>query len=139
MAGFAKPGSNVDIMFVERTTTGKARAAIILKNMLVLAINMTNTLDEKTGPAIPQVESVSLAVNDKQATRLAFADEKGKVKLLLTGTSNEEAAKKVNDGEIEWVDDPFDHSTPPAKVTSPVAPPRRRRWKRWSWPRSPCR
>src|SRR5262245_26264799 len=85
VAGFAKPGSRVDIMDVERTTAGKVRAAIILKYMLVVAVNTINVLDEKTGAAIPQVESVTLAVNKEQAKRLAFADEKGKVKLLLTG------------------------------------------------------
>ena len=123
VAGFAKPGSRVDIMYVERTTTGKARAAIILKNMLILAVGMINTLDEKTGAAIPQVESVTLAVNKKQAMRLAFADEKGKVKLLLTGTPNSEAAKAFNEGEVEWVTDPFDHTAPPPKAvaTAPVS------------------
>src|SRR5262245_699678 len=81
VAGFAKPAAKVDIMYVERTSTGKVRAAIILKNMLILALNTINVLDEKTGAAIPQVESVTLAVNKKQAMKLAFADEKGKVKL----------------------------------------------------------
>jgi Flp pilus assembly protein CpaB len=122
VGGFVKPGARVDVMYVERTSTGKARAAIILKNMLVLAVNTINTLDEKTGAAITQVESVSLAVNEKQATRLAFADEKGKVKFLLTGVANEEAAKKLNEGEVEWVDDPFDHSKRAETVAKTATP-----------------
>ncbi len=114
--GFAKPGSRVDIMYMEKTTAGKARAAIILKHMLVLAVNIINENNEKTGPAIPQVESVTLAVNKNQATRLVFAQEKGTITLLLTGTSTEEAAKKVNEGAIGWVTDPFDTSVPPPKA-----------------------
>jgi Flp pilus assembly protein CpaB len=118
VAGFAKPGSRVDIMYVEKTQTGKARAAIILKNMLILAVGMINVLDEKTGAAIPQVESVTLAVTKKQAMRLNFADEKGKVKLMLTGATKEEEAKKINDGDVEWITDPFDHSAPPPKAVA---------------------
>ncbi len=124
VAGFAKPGSRVDIMYVERGTTGKARAALILKYMLILAVNRINVLNEKTGAAIAQVESVTLAVNKKQATRLGFANERGTLKLLLTGTHDEEEAKKVNEGAIEWIDDPFDTSKPPPKVVAkaPEAP-----------------
>ena len=84
VAGFVKPGDRVDIMYVERMGTGKTRSAILLRKMLVLAVNTTNTLDEKTGAAIQQVESATLAVNDRQGHLLALADEKGKLKLLLT-------------------------------------------------------
>jgi Flp pilus assembly protein CpaB len=122
VGGFAKPGSRVDIMYVERTTTGKARAAIILKHMLILAVNMVNVLDEKTGAAIPQVESVTLAVNKNQATRLAFAEERGRVKLLLTGTTDEEAAKEVNEGEIQWISNPFDSAAPPPPKVATTPP-----------------
>src|SRR5438105_12123235 len=49
VAGFVKPGNKVDILFVERQQgTGKIRSAIILRQMLVLAVNMHNTVDEKT-------------------------------------------------------------------------------------------
>jgi hypothetical protein len=86
--------------------------------MLILAVGMINVLDEKTGAAIPQVESVTLAVTKKQAMRLNFADEKGKVKLMLTGATKEEEAKKINDGDVEWITDPFDHSAPPPKAVA---------------------
>jgi pilus assembly protein CpaB len=118
--GFAKPGAKVDIMYIERNTTGKPRAAIILRDMLILAINMVDTLNEKTGRAIPQVESVSLAVTDKQATLVALADERGKIKLVLRGTSKDDIAKNTND-RIEWVDDPFaDASAPTVAPPSPM-------------------
>jgi Flp pilus assembly protein CpaB len=120
VAGFAKPGSRVDVMYVERTNSGKVRAAIILKYMLVVAVNTINVLDEKTGAAIPQVESVTLAVNKEQAKRLTFAAEKGKVSLLLTGAKNEEEAKKFNEDPINFVDDPFDTTRPPPVVSAPT-------------------
>jgi len=119
--GFVKPGANVDILFVEKLNSGKARAAIILRHMMVLAVNMVHTLDEKTGAAIPQIESISLAVNDKQATLVALADERGKLKLLLKDQTRTEVEKKLDDGEIHWVEDPFDAKAPVAPVAA-VAP-----------------
>jgi pilus assembly protein CpaB len=112
VAGFVRPGSKVDVMYVERTPSGKARAAIILKDMLVLAVNMTDRIRDNQGPAIPQVESVSLAVTDRQATMLALAEDKGKLKLVLRGNdkkSNTTIAKTAAGvNEIEWFDDEFD-------------------------------
>lgn len=117
VAGFVKPGDKVDLMYVQRQNNGKTRAGIILKNMLVLAVNMVNTTDEKTGAAIPQVESATLAVNDGQARMIALADESGKLKLMLRDKSKS-GDKQLADGEIEWLDDPFE-----AKAAAPVAPP----------------
>lgn len=122
VGGFAKPGAKVDIMYIERTGTGKPRAAIILRDMLVLAINMTDTLNEKTGRAIAQVESVSLAVTDKQATLVALADERGKIKLVLRGTTTDDIAKSAGD-RIEWVEDPFSESSAPLSPTIVPPPP----------------
>jgi pilus assembly protein CpaB len=118
VAGFAKPGAKVDIMFVEKLGTGKTRAAIILKDMLVLALNQTNTVDEKTGAAVMQVESVSLAVKDSQARLIALADERGKIKLVLRNRDRGEIVKEMKEGEIEWLEDPFvEKSVPEAPVT----------------------
>jgi Flp pilus assembly protein CpaB len=117
VAGFVKPGDRVDIMYVERMTgTGKTRSAILLRRMLLLAVNMTNQTDEKTGAAIPQVESVTLAVSEKQGNLLALADEKGKLKLMLTATGAADTTRDPKENEIEWMDDPFE-----IKPTSVVA------------------
>jgi hypothetical protein len=43
---------------------------------------MQNTVDEKTGAAIPQVESVTLAVTDQQAHLLTLADERGRLLIV---------------------------------------------------------
>jgi pilus assembly protein CpaB len=121
VAGFVKPGDKVDVLFVERMQgTGKIRSAILLRQMLVLAVNMHNTVDEKTGAAIPQVESVSLAVNDKQATLLTLADERGHLKLMLTSGNPNDVVTQKNGGEIEWLDDPFLQKEP---GFAPAGPP----------------
>jgi pilus assembly protein CpaB len=119
VAGFVKPGDRVDIMYVERMGSGKTRSAILLRKMLVLAVNTTNTLDEKTGAAIQQVESATLAVNDRQGNLLALADEKGKLKLLLTSAGAGDNTPD-KDGAIEWMDDPFD-VRPGLVATAPKA------------------
>src|SRR5829696_1947179 len=80
VAGFARPGSKVDVLYIDRNGTGKNKAGIILRNMLILAVNAVDALNEKTGKTIPQVESVSLAVTDGQARLLALAEQKGHLK-----------------------------------------------------------
>jgi pilus assembly protein CpaB len=126
VAGFVRPGSKVDVMYVERTSSGKARAGIILKDMLVLAVNMVDRLKDGQGPAIPQVESVSLAVTDKQARILALAEDKGKLKLVLRGNDSKKstttATEETGGSDIEWLEDPFDNSkreAPPVVVKQP--------------------
>jgi pilus assembly protein CpaB len=123
VAGFVKPGNRVDLLYVERLGTGKTRSAILLRKMLVLAVNMTNQVDEKSGAAIPQVESVSLAVNDRQSNLLALADEKGKLKLLLTSAGAADTTPDAKDGEIEWLDDPFESKAPPVVAVAPPKEP----------------
>lgn len=123
VGGFVKPGNRVDIMYIERMGTGKTRSAILLRKMLVLAVNMHNTVDEKSGAAIPQVESVSLAVNDWQAQRLALADEKGKLKLMLTSAGAADNTPDSKEGEIEWLDDPFTEKVAPIVIQKAPEPP----------------
>ena len=113
VAGFVKPGDRVDILYVERiSSTGKGRSAILLRKMLVIAVNMTNTVDEKTGAAIPQVESVTLAVNEWQGNRLTLAEDRGRLKLMLTSSGAADNTPDAKEGEIEWLDDPFEAKTP---------------------------
>jgi Flp pilus assembly protein CpaB len=117
--GFAKPGSKVDVMYVEQNGNGKTRAAIILKDMLVLAVGTQNQIDEKTGAAIQQVESMTLAVNDKQATLLTLASKKGNLSFMLKDKNRPD--KALPDGEIEWVEDPFADKAAPV-VAAPEPP-----------------
>lgn len=122
VAGFVKPGDRVDVMYVERQSgTGSTRSAILLRRMLVVAVNMVNTLDEKTGAAIPQVESVSLAVKDWHAQRLTLGEEKGKLKLMLTATGAADNTLDPLEDSIEWLVDPF--ALKPATVVKKEDPP----------------
>jgi Flp pilus assembly protein CpaB len=116
-AGFAKPGSKVDVMFSERLQNGKARSAIILRDILVLAIGTVHTNDEKTGAAIQQVENATFAVTDKHAILLNQAEERGKVKMLLRPQG---MAKGKDEKDFSTIDEVFDEVAPPPP--SPIAP-----------------
>jgi len=117
-AGFAKPGSKVDVMFSEKTQNNKARSAIIMRDMLVLAIGTVHTNDEKTGAAILQVENATFAVTDKQALLLNQAEERGKVKMLLRPQGM--VRSKEEQKEFDSIDEVFDEVAPPP--TTPIAP-----------------
>jgi Flp pilus assembly protein CpaB len=127
VAGFVKPGNRVDILYTERqNATGKTRSAILLRKMLLLAVNTVNTLDEKTGAAIQQIESVTLAVNDWQGQRLTLGEEKGNLKLMLTTAGAADNTPDVKEHDIQWLSDPFD--PPPVtavveKKADPTPPP----------------
>jgi Flp pilus assembly protein CpaB len=85
-------------------------------------------LRDSTGPAIPQVESVSLAVTDKQARILALAEDKGKLRLVPRGNdkkSNTTIAKSAAGvNEIEWFDDELDKSFDTSGRETPAVPVR---------------
>ncbi len=110
--GFAKPGSKVDVHYIEKTQSGKTRSAIILRDMLVLAIGRVDQLDDKQARAIEQVQSVSLGVTDRQASMITHAEKKGTLKLVLRSVPLTEAEKAL-DGQITWNDDPFEVKVEP--------------------------
>src|SRR5262249_39742893 len=117
-AGFAKPGSKVDVMFSERTQNNKARSAIIMRDMLVLAIGTVHTNDEKTRGAILQGENATFAVTDKQALLLNQAEERGKVKMLLRPQGT--VRTKEEEKEYASIDEVFEETSP--TPTTPIAP-----------------
>jgi Flp pilus assembly protein CpaB len=118
VTGFAKPGSKVDVMFSERTQNNKSRSAIILRDMLVLAIGTVHTNDEKTGAAIQQVETATFAVTDKQALLLNQAEERGRVKMLLRPQGSVRTKDEAK--EFASIDEVFDEDSP--TPTMPIAP-----------------
>jgi len=113
--GFARPGSKVDVIFVEKLPSGKSRSAQILRDMLVLAVGKVDQLKEGTGRAIAQVESISLAVTDKQAHLLTHAEDRGRLKFVLRGPAHVDA-KKFTEGKIEWEDNPLEIDAGPSPV-----------------------
>ncbi len=87
VAGFALPGSKVDVMFVGKTPTGKVKAGVILRDMLVLAVDTKDRRTEGDSSAVATLSSVSLAVTNKHADLLAKAEDLGKIKLVLRTTT----------------------------------------------------
>jgi pilus assembly protein CpaB len=125
VGGFALPGSKLDVMAIERipgANRNRHRAGIILKDMLVLAVNDRDTINSKEGEsnAIKQIETVSLAVTDRQAARLALFDERGTLKFILRGTSigNIPSGELIDDGAIEWEEIPEDGQPVPVPQPS---------------------
>ncbi len=115
--GFARPGSKVDVIFVEKLPSGKSRSAQILRDMLVLAVGKVDQLKEGTGRAIAQVESMSLAVTDKQAHLLAHAEDRGRLKFVLRGPNHVDA-KAFVEGKIEWEENPLEMDAGPSLIQS---------------------
>jgi hypothetical protein len=77
-----KPGTRVDVL---RLLGGKAPVGpqeLVVAGLIVIPHSMWATVDEKSGAAIPQVESVSLAVTDQQAHLLTLADERGRLLIV---------------------------------------------------------
>jgi pilus assembly protein CpaB len=124
--GFAKPGSKVDVHYIEKTQSGKTRSAIILRDMLVLAVGRIAENSEKSQMAIEQVQSVSLGVTDRQASMITHAEKKGTLKLVLRSVPLTEAEKSQAD-QIIWNDDPFEvkPEPKPTPVVEQPKPPER--------------
>ncbi|HVK11849.1 MAG TPA: Flp pilus assembly protein CpaB [Gemmataceae bacterium] len=121
--GFAKPGSKVDVHYIETTQTHKKRTAIILRDILVLAVGRVAENNDKHATAIEQVQSVSLGVTDAQASMISLAEKKGTLKLVLRSVPLTEA-EKAEEGKITWIDDPFAPRDPPVVAPAPVEPPK---------------
>lgn len=129
VAGFVRPGSKVDVMYIDRQggVGGRGKAGIILRNMLVLAVNAVDTLSEKTGKVIQQVESISLAVTDGQARLLALAEQKGVVKFILRPQGGEMTEQeKEDDRHSQALRDLIEDNDPreaPVVTQAPPSPP----------------
>lgn len=118
VGGFARPGSKVDVMYLERTQSGKSRSVMILRDMLILAVNMVDRIPEGAQKAIPQVESVSLAVTDKQAVLLSLLEERGRLKLMLRGpNSAPDKPEELPDWIKELVEGELDKTPVASKET----------------------
>src|SRR5262245_7204120 len=74
VGGFIHPGARVDVMYVERLPNGRTRAAIILRDILVLPMSSPDQLVEGRAQTLG---SVSLAWTDRQATTIALPERRG--------------------------------------------------------------
>jgi Flp pilus assembly protein CpaB len=102
VAGFAGPGSRVDILCsVRAKKTGKVEVFPLLLDMLVLAID-TNVQGAQQG-AIPNMSMVSLAVNNTHAKLLHAAINRGAdLRLILRNVDNPAKWEKVPSEEQIW-------------------------------------
>jgi len=101
VAGFVGPGAHVDILGTVRLNN-KLNALPILENMLILAVDTTTTYP-KEGGAFQTLNSVSFAVNRKQALLLELAKARGcSISLLLRNPDeqNSELGLKYNYEEV---------------------------------------
>ena len=92
-AGFVQPGSKVDVITTERGGNGKSKASILLRDMLVVAVDIQDRPAENGQVAKATLNSVSLAVTPRQATMLALAETRGELRLLLRDGKSSDTSK----------------------------------------------
>jgi len=83
VAGFALPGSHVDLILTEQKSDNKTQSSVMARDMLVVAVDITDVRPEGNKHAIPQLNSVSLAVTPQQGQMLALAMKRGEITLML--------------------------------------------------------
>lgn len=110
-----RPGDRVDVLlFVEKKQLERrgyngipTQVITILANIRVFAINgQTNREQFEETETTVNINNISLLVKRKQAERLAFAEELGKLRLILRGTGEE--TEESSDRDLsEGQEDPF--------------------------------
>ena len=105
VAGFAIPGSRVDIIAAVKTRSRKQQAEIIFPlfvDMLVLAID-TNTGGPQNQGAFPSLSMVSLAVTKNQGLLLQGALTRGaQLRLMLRNTEKDGSWDKIFTEKEIW-------------------------------------
>ncbi len=127
VAGFALPGSYVDIMVNTQEEGGKANdkdraiSKIVLEHILVLAVAQEANRDE-TKPKV--VNAVTLEVTPEQAERLDLARSVGTLSLVLRNQVDQEPSKTA--GATKDVLLGLAPPPPPPKPAAPERPAVRR-------------
>ncbi|SEJ79814.1 pilus assembly protein CpaB [Propionispira arboris] len=85
ISGFAKPGEYVDVMVIDdKKQKNTVSGEMILQNILLLAINKdSDTVDSKKDDKKDQMATATMAVSPEDAIRLAVAQTKGTIYLVL--------------------------------------------------------
>lgn len=125
-AGFALPGNEVDLILTETLPDGTQRASVLFRKMLVLAVDILDRTPEGGKLAVPQLNSVSLAVTPREGAQLALAQKRGDISLMLRERDSEDV--ETIEPVVEL---PIDQKNPedaapaaavmPATVALPVA------------------
>ncbi len=99
VAGLISPGDFVDIVATMEVTEGNAvklMSTVLLQNIRVLAVGKTfkeKSAEEETAAADGDASAVTLALSPQEAELVSFTEEKGKIKLVLRGSGDNEDVK----------------------------------------------
>jgi len=110
VAGFALPGSKIDVILTE-SQNNKTTSSVILRDMLVVAVDIIDRKPEGASNAVPTLNSVSLAVEPIQGQMLALAGKRGEITFMLR---DPESTDKTPLPPIDKL--PFDRDTPPKEI-----------------------
>jgi Flp pilus assembly protein CpaB len=94
VGGLVLPGSRVDVVSVERQTDGKTGAAMILQNVLVVAVDVNTSRPDDAG-YIKNAQTVTLAVKQTEGMILALAQKRGDVMLMLRSPDDDNVNKNL--------------------------------------------
>jgi pilus assembly protein CpaB len=120
-AGFVEPGKHVDVILTESLPNGKAKSGVILRDVLVLAVDTQARMQEGAAGGRQTVNSVSVAVSPKHALILSSAEKRGEVKLMLRDDKNPDHTKVEAQVKIEGFDEDSKEQGPAAPVGKSVS------------------
>ncbi len=125
VAGFALPGSHVDVMVNTEDDRKQLVSKIVLERILVLAVAQEASRDE-TKPKV--VNAVTLEVTPEQAEKVDLARSVGNLSLVLRSQVDREPAVTAGITKSELLGlrpvatAPAPAATPPARVVRRTAP-----------------
>jgi len=119
VSGLVEPGDYVDIIAIPpRAGTSAPKAATIMRDVLVLAINSTTESAGGTpSPDIQNVSSVTLQVTPTQAADIAMADANAALHLALRSPKDKDKSLPIE--RLSY----GDQSRQPQAAAPPAAPP----------------
>ncbi|MFM7029281.1 MAG: Flp pilus assembly protein CpaB [Chakrabartia sp.] len=114
VAGFALPGSYVDVLVSARDTSGEQFSKTVLSRVKVLAVEQ----DTRGDPTAPKVaNAVTLELTPQEAEELDLARNIGNLSLILRNEFD-----KTNDGTVGARLNDLVHNGTPAQGTGPAVP-----------------
>lgn len=125
VAGFALPGSEVDIILTQTLASGKKVSQMILRKMLVVAVDILDHTPEGNKPAVPKLSSISVAVTPREAMYLAVQQKSGEMTLALRDREDQDVSKV----DPVWIipdsqkDEPLPVLTDPLENVAPTTSP----------------
>lgn len=126
--GFVLPGTRVDVVCTSRGNNDP-NSKVVLQNMLVLAVDVTDTRNPEQRTILGQ--TVTLAATPNEATRLTLAGAVGDLRLMLKGLGDTTKVGEVTTriGDLEkplgpggTANEGSSSDAPPATAALPVIP-----------------